>query len=262
MARSYARITTSIWRDDDFLALSPSQQALYFMLVTQPDITAAGTLALTTRRWAKGSIGWSARLVEQELAALADRGHVVVDEDTEELLVRTFIKWDGGWNNTKRIPVIRDAALAIASPILRAQVAVEIGRLGLSDIASLLARDRASDRQSTSERVGVALGDHISNPQPATPEREPFAADAGEPPSMFCSKHPAGTTDPCGPCGTARRIFDAWHAADAQRAEREKAEAKDRLRNCTRCNAAGWVEDFAGNLIERCDHLVSIGESA
>jgi hypothetical protein len=29
-------------------------------------------------------------------------------------------------------------------------------------------------------------------------------------PSTFCSRHPAGTEDPCGPCGVARRRHDRW----------------------------------------------------
>lgn len=35
------------------------------------------------------------------------------------------------------------------------------------------------------------------------------ASSASEPP-LFCSIHPRGTTTPCGPCGDARRVYDAW----------------------------------------------------
>lgn len=29
-------------------------------------------------------------------------------------------------------------------------------------------------------------------------------------PPQFCARHPQGTTDNCGPCGTTRRTHDAW----------------------------------------------------
>lgn len=35
-------------------------------------------------------------------------------------------------------------------------------------------------------------------------------------PSPFCSKHPAGTERPCGPCGTARKRHDRWLRAQGE----------------------------------------------
>jgi hypothetical protein len=45
MARDYANIVTAIWRDRDFRALTAADQRMYLLLVTQPDISAAGTLS-------------------------------------------------------------------------------------------------------------------------------------------------------------------------------------------------------------------------
>ena len=42
MARNYGRFTTTIWRDPDFTRLERARQAVYFMLCTQPEVTAAG----------------------------------------------------------------------------------------------------------------------------------------------------------------------------------------------------------------------------
>ncbi|HWK19793.1 MAG TPA: hypothetical protein VNR37_03360 [Microbacteriaceae bacterium] len=44
------------------------------------------------------------------------------------------------------------------------------------------------------------------------------AADRGEPPAPFCSKHPGGTDDPCRACGNARRRRDEWDAEVRNRA--------------------------------------------
>ncbi len=140
---------------------------------------------------------------------------------------------------------------------LRGVVAEELEKLGLSDVASLLRADRASAGVSPSERVGVTKVLSITNPQSATLEREPFDASA-EPPSMFCTAHPQGTTEKCGPCGTARLQFNAWHDADAQRVQREKNEAKARLRSCRSCNDVGFIEAPDGSPVEKCNHLGSV----
>jgi hypothetical protein len=31
-----------------------------------------------------------------------------------------------------------------------------------------------------------------------------------QPPPLFCRRHPNGTDDKCGPCGDARRRYEAW----------------------------------------------------
>lgn len=150
MPRSYARITTQMWRDPDFRALTPRAQWLYFLLMTQSDISAAGVLPLTVRRWSSLSHDADQRTVTTALTELAEHEFVVVDDDTEELLIRSFVRWDGGANNSKRRPVIRDAAREVDSPALQRTLAVEFERLGLPiDWLPDAASDRASGRAST-----------------------------------------------------------------------------------------------------------------
>jgi hypothetical protein len=206
MPRAYFRHTTSIWVDDDFRRLTPEQQGLYFLLSGQSEVTAAGTLPLRPRRWSNMAATWTPERIQAELAVLVDEGHVVVDEATEELLIVKFVKWDGGFRNSKRIPVIRDAAFAVESPTLRAVLARELARLGLSDVASRLDADRAPDRlsDSLSGMADAALSDGVSdavpdattgfdryretlvgneplalNPLPSTPTPSPVAAANG-----------------------------------------------------------------------------------
>lgn len=190
MARSYARITTEIWRDPMFLGLTPLTQRAYLMLVTQPDITAAGVLTLTLRRWARTCAG------DAELDACLDElcreGLIVIDEDAEELLIRSFLKWDGGTGHDKRAAAIRDAMRQVVSPVIAGVLAAESERLGF-DPQSACDRppDSRSDRPSDSRTDGlssqrrvvvvtkgdIALQPTTRNKQPATRtpslEREP-----------------------------------------------------------------------------------------
>src|SRR3982751_3372132 len=52
MPRTFGRIQTDIWDDADFRALSEPAQRLYFMLISQSDLSLAGVLPLTPARWA------------------------------------------------------------------------------------------------------------------------------------------------------------------------------------------------------------------
>jgi hypothetical protein len=131
MARSYANVATAIWRDPDFLRLPGGAQRTYFLLITQEDISAAGTLPLTVRRWSRMCTDGDAGDVRADLATLAAARFVVYDEDTEELLVRSFVRWDGGHSNPKRRPVILRDAAAVISPAVRGALLAELERLGL-----------------------------------------------------------------------------------------------------------------------------------
>ena len=84
-----------IWTDREFLALPPTAQRLYMFLISQPDIAHDGVLALRERRWAGSASGLTAASVVDDLVALAAARFVVIDQTTEELLVRSFIRRDG-----------------------------------------------------------------------------------------------------------------------------------------------------------------------
>ncbi|MFC0504252.1 hypothetical protein [Micromonospora costi] len=130
MARNYAQIFCAIWRDPDFIALRESTQRAYLMVVTQPGISAAGVLPLTLRRWVKLAEDSTSERLRADIAHLEAVGMVFVDEDTEELLVRSFVRHDNGYRNPRRQPSIRDAAAEVESPRLRASLAAELVRLG------------------------------------------------------------------------------------------------------------------------------------
>jgi hypothetical protein len=165
VARNYAQIATEIWRDEDFVVLSEVAQHKYLLLITQPDISAAGVLSLALARWASRSKGATRASVRDAIEELEAHRYVVFDEETEELLVRGFVRWDGGYKNEKRRFAIRDAARQIVSPVLRRALAAEFGRLDLPadwipafpqvDSPSDRASDAPSDGASRSRRVVV-----------------------------------------------------------------------------------------------------------
>lgn len=132
MTRNYANISTAIWRDEDFRALSVGAQHAYFLLATQPDISAAGVLPMTLGRWSSRASNSNIDTLEEALDELVQHRFIFLDRDTEELLVRSFVKWDGGYSNPKRQRVIERAGQEVESDALRRAIAVEFRKVGLS----------------------------------------------------------------------------------------------------------------------------------
>src|SRR5258706_265170 len=106
MARDYCRFLTAIWDTREFRQLAEAGQRLYFLLATQEEISAVGLLPLRVRRWAEMAADTKPEAVTDTLRTLDSGKFIVVDFDTEEVLVRAFVRIDGGFTNSKRRPVI------------------------------------------------------------------------------------------------------------------------------------------------------------
>jgi len=146
--------------------------------------------------------------VNRSLAVLAGGRFIGIDYATEEVLVRSFVRWDGGFGNRKRRPVITAAAAEVTSPALRTMLSGEFERLGLprleqdpgpvtestrdshietnNQVDSLSNRASASDpdTECRSDRVVVTeveyMGTATHNPQPIPPsaaDNEPDPVD-------------------------------------------------------------------------------------
>ncbi|MDN5854343.1 MAG: hypothetical protein L0K86_16115 [Actinomycetia bacterium] len=131
MAREHARILCSVWRpDSDFRTLTPDAQRLYFLLLSQRELNNAGVMPVMVNKWARCSAGTTSGDVEKALAELAEHRYVLVDWDTEELFVRTFMRNDG----ILKHPYTRRSALRsaeqIESPMLRREAAADLLRTG------------------------------------------------------------------------------------------------------------------------------------
>ncbi len=117
MARSYARIYTTIWDDPDFRALGPAQQ-IYFLLLAQPKLSLAGCIDIKLRSWAAMS-GLTGGQVVSHLDTLEHAAFVVTDPATDELVIRTFTQHDQATANGNLIKGMWSAWQAIESPSLR-----------------------------------------------------------------------------------------------------------------------------------------------
>ena len=175
MAREYGRIMSAIWRDQEWRALSVAQQHAYLMFISMANISSAGVLALTIRRWAECAGDSDADSLSKAITELVSKRYIAYDDQTEELFVRSFIKWDHGYTNPKRIPAILSDAHAVQSQHLRALLAVELDAVGLAH--SLVDSHTDSDTDSHADTpLDLNL---VPNPEPDPVATKPSTASRG-----------------------------------------------------------------------------------
>lgn len=143
----YGKLFKRAWGDPDFKALTVSQQALYQKLISQPDISLAGVVTLATTRWAGQTADLTPAAIDATLDGLAARRFVVVDRDTQEVLVRAFIRRDLGWKSLKTIKGIVLAVERVLSPTILGVISAELERIDTTVLS-----DRRSDQYGTSPR--------------------------------------------------------------------------------------------------------------
>lgn len=126
MARDHARVLVSVWGDDDWRSLPATAQRIYILALSQPGLSYAGVTPYLPGRWANLAADTSAAAIRKGVATLVDRRYVVVDQDTEELLLRTFVRHD----NVLRFPNVAVAMARayrqIASPAIRSAFLIEL----------------------------------------------------------------------------------------------------------------------------------------
>ena len=152
----------SLWTDNDlFCALTPSAQRMYLFLFTQPTINLCGVLAITAERWARRAKGLTAKSVKASLLELSslelvggevNEPFIVIDWETEEVWVRSFVKNDHVCSNEKTRKAAFGQLAGIASPHLRALARSELDKQQASLDASAIPSDGLSDAPSDRDR--------------------------------------------------------------------------------------------------------------
>ena len=151
MPRSYGRLLVQMWSPDgDYRLLSWRAQWLYEALLSQPNLSGAGALPMQPNKWVKFAADITVADIDAALAQLVQQCYVLVDDDTQEALIRTFVKHDGGLNNPKTRKGIESAILRIESSKLRA-AATDGLRLAI-------------DQQSNADRLPEPDDDHLNRP--------------------------------------------------------------------------------------------------
>lgn len=127
---AYVKLLRSIWRDPDFVALPASAQRMYLLIISQPDISAAGVISCAPSRWATFAPDTTLSQVRADLKRLEAKRFVVTDSTTEELLVRTYAVHDEAWKVPNSRKALANAVDATYSAHLRSVVASQLATVG------------------------------------------------------------------------------------------------------------------------------------
>jgi len=119
MARDHARVNVTIWGDPAFRDLPPSAQHLYLTLWTSPELTYCGTHDWRPARLTGLAAGWTRQDIENAADCLTARHFLVLDLEREEVLIRSWIRWDGLMKQPRMAISCITAYAAVSSATLR-----------------------------------------------------------------------------------------------------------------------------------------------
>ncbi len=129
MAREFARLLLSIRDDPGWQALTCLQQSAYCSIIASRDLSWAGVAPNLPSRFA----GWSHELTvgrtRLAMDALAAARMIIVDDETDEVLVRTYIRYDGVLAKPNITRAMVKAFHAVHSGRLRSSIVTELAAL-------------------------------------------------------------------------------------------------------------------------------------
>lgn len=128
MAREYAQIKLSVWADDDWREVPAAARYLYLSLLTSPTLTHCGVADWRPARLGP-VIGMTTDEVEEAGADLVDLLYVLIDAESEEVVIRSFLRNDGLMKQPKMAVAMASAHAAVASTIIRGVIVHELQRL-------------------------------------------------------------------------------------------------------------------------------------
>jgi hypothetical protein len=129
MARDRASVRIDMWADADWRLLSEPAQRLYMLLLSHPTLNYAGVADWRPGRLSQLSSSSTKAGIETAAAELEGAGFILRDDETEEVLIRSFIKHDGLMKQPKLVVSMTIAFAAIGSTKIREVVAHEVQKL-------------------------------------------------------------------------------------------------------------------------------------
>ena len=168
MAREHARLLLRINQDQEFNALGPLQQWLYFRIIALPSLNNAGVFDVSVKKLVRLTAGVDREQIEDALRDLSTAGFLVFDDELDEAVVRSYMRNDGAPKQPKLMIAAARAARQATSPKVRSALAVELARM-----LPAVANDDAS------REVRDALAALDPSGQIALPEGSPSAAGKG-----------------------------------------------------------------------------------
>ena len=128
MAR-HARVQVSIWDDPDFLTLRTLEQHAYLLLMSNKGLSRCGVITYIPSRFENLARDLTAAKFRTAVAGLREARFLVIDDHTQELLVRTHVRHDGVLDRVNMGKACGTAFEAVVSDVIRDAIGDELARL-------------------------------------------------------------------------------------------------------------------------------------
>ena len=129
MSRKYGKTHIRRWSQPEWVALGPVAQWLYDALVSQAALSQCGAMDWKPKQIRKLSAALTMDVLEAAMQELREGLFVVLDEDVDVLLVRSFIRNDVELSNRNMMVSVVKAWHQIGSMELKRVVIFELLRL-------------------------------------------------------------------------------------------------------------------------------------
>lgn len=294
MAREYARIRLAIADDEDFEALSTAAQWLYLrVLIPDPTLSYAGVADWRPKRLKRKAKGADLAYILAAASELEQATYCLFDLDTEEVLVRTFIRNDEILRNPKMAAAMVKAYRQTASKTLQAAIVSEVRKAKeehpeysswdfsttREDLSALLTKP-GSDSVPYTNVIAVPItnpvpgadyqSDSVPIPPNSTSTTQPSTFNKGgsvsgvrhqtiaEPPEKtprpHCNRHPEqNAKGNCGDCGRRREWDEAEEAARKADELASRRARREAIDACGLCDQNGKRE-VGRNALTDCEH--------
>lgn len=250
MSQDYVAVFRSRWStDDDWRALSPQAQWTYDMLLQHPDRNEAGVLSLTVKKWTRLAHGLDVAWLRAGMAELDAAGFIVVDEDTEEVLVRSFIRRAEVYKHVRLFLNALRAVSEVESDRLKSALGQELVRLPKVHIPAAKTPPTPGNTQAIAEahqaQARLDLLAAILFDSPPDPPGQ-----ATDHPMAHPMSHPL-------PHGTGVGVgtgvgAGTGTAVGSSPVENKSLESNARANNPRAAPLAGLCPDHPGNLTRNC----------
>lgn len=133
MSRRQRMINLAIWQDDDFRQLPAIPKMLYMQLWTHPRLSYCGVVDWRPAKLAAMYPDLTKDAIEVAAECLEARLFAVVDHETEEVLIRSWARFDGLLKQPRMAVSFANAFADVASNDVRGVIVYELEKLRKSE---------------------------------------------------------------------------------------------------------------------------------
>ena len=125
---THRRIYVSIWDDVDFLDLKCAEQHAYFVLLSNPGLSRCGVITFIPSRFEHLATDLTDTRFRAAVNGLRRSRFVVIDDRTQELLLRSYVRHDGVLDRVNMGKACGTAFNAVVSRGIKDAIGNELAR--------------------------------------------------------------------------------------------------------------------------------------